>query len=82
MKILERIDTLKTELQVAKQALHEADNWTVLATDLEEVLINIPKDWERRSSSIKRSVFRDITLCSPEKVKRCFGITYCPHLQG
>lgn len=42
MKILERIDTLKTDLQVAKQALHEADNWTVLATDLEEVLINIP----------------------------------------
>ncbi|PNF30976.1 Conserved oligomeric Golgi complex subunit 7 [Cryptotermes secundus] len=37
MKILERIDTLKTELQIAKQALHEADNWTVLATDLEEV---------------------------------------------
>ncbi|PNF30970.1 hypothetical protein B7P43_G02082 [Cryptotermes secundus] len=41
MKILERIDTLKTELQIAKQALHEADNWTVLATDLEEVLVNV-----------------------------------------
>lgn len=37
MKILERIDRLKMELQAAKQALHEADNWTVLATDLEEV---------------------------------------------
>ncbi|KAJ9600656.1 hypothetical protein L9F63_026203 [Diploptera punctata] len=37
MATLERIDKLKTELQAAKQALHEADNWTVLATDLEEV---------------------------------------------
>ena len=39
MASLERIDKLKTELQAAKQALHEADNWTVLATDLEEVII-------------------------------------------
>ena len=37
MKILERIDTTKMQLQAAKQALHEADNWTVLAADLEEV---------------------------------------------
>ncbi|KDR16116.1 conserved oligomeric Golgi complex subunit 7 isoform X3 [Zootermopsis nevadensis] len=37
MKTLERIDRIKTELQAAKEALHEADNWTVLATDLEEV---------------------------------------------
>jgi len=37
MKSLERIDSIKMELQAAKQALHEADNWTVLATDLEEV---------------------------------------------
>ncbi|XP_063222292.1 conserved oligomeric Golgi complex subunit 7 isoform X2 [Bacillus rossius redtenbacheri] len=34
---LEHIDQIKTELQSAKQALHEADNWTVLAADLEEV---------------------------------------------
>lgn len=37
MATLERIDRVKTELQVAKEALHEADNWTVLATDIEEV---------------------------------------------
>ncbi|XP_067003846.1 conserved oligomeric Golgi complex subunit 7 [Anabrus simplex] len=37
MAALERIDQIKTELQAAKQALHEADNWTVLASDLEEV---------------------------------------------
>jgi hypothetical protein len=37
MKTLERTDRIKTELQVAKQALHEADNWTMLATDLEDV---------------------------------------------
>jgi hypothetical protein len=37
MKILERSDRIKMQLQAAKQALHEADNWTVLATDLEEV---------------------------------------------
>ncbi|PSN54981.1 Conserved oligomeric Golgi complex subunit 7 [Blattella germanica] len=37
MATLEQIDSLKTELQAAKQALHEADNWTMLATDLEEL---------------------------------------------
>lgn len=37
MATLEKIDRVKTELQVAKEALHEADNWTVLATDIEEV---------------------------------------------
>ena len=37
MKVLERIDGIKMELHAAKQALHEADNWTILATDLEEV---------------------------------------------
>lgn len=34
---LEHIDQLKTRLQKAKQALHEADNWSLLAADLEEV---------------------------------------------
>nr|CAD7593363.1 unnamed protein product [Timema genevievae] len=37
MATLERIDNIKTELQAAKQALHEADNWIILAADLEEV---------------------------------------------
>ncbi|KAL1122589.1 hypothetical protein AAG570_002919, partial [Ranatra chinensis] len=37
MASLERLDRMKTELQTAKQALHEADNWTLLATDIEEV---------------------------------------------
>ncbi|XP_046623336.1 conserved oligomeric Golgi complex subunit 7 [Neodiprion virginianus] len=37
MVTLERIDRIKTDLQTAKQGLHEADNWTVLATDVEEV---------------------------------------------
>lgn len=36
--VLERIDRIKTDLQIAKQGLHEADNWTVLANDVEEVL--------------------------------------------
>lgn len=35
--MLEKIDRIKTELQTAKQGLHEADNWTVLANDVEEV---------------------------------------------
>lgn len=39
MVALERIDKIKTDLQNAKQGLHEADNWTVLATDVEEVYI-------------------------------------------
>lgn len=37
MAMLEKIDRIKTELQIAKQGLHEADNWTVLANDVEEV---------------------------------------------
>lgn len=37
MAMLEKIDRIKTELQTAKQGLHEADNWTVLANDVEEV---------------------------------------------
>nr|CAD7442660.1 unnamed protein product [Timema bartmani] len=37
MATLEHIDNIKTELQAAKQALHEADNWIILAADLEEV---------------------------------------------
>ncbi|XP_078039653.1 conserved oligomeric Golgi complex subunit 7 isoform X2 [Augochlora pura] len=37
MATLERIDKIKTDLQNAKQGLHEADNWSVLANDVEEV---------------------------------------------
>ncbi|CAH1388951.1 unnamed protein product [Nezara viridula] len=37
METLEKLDKMKTELYTAKQALHEADNWTVLASDIEEV---------------------------------------------
>lgn len=41
MANLERIDRIKTDLQTAKQGLHEADNWTVLANDVEEVLLKL-----------------------------------------
>lgn len=37
MASLERIDRIKMELVKAKEALHEADNWTVLSTDVEVV---------------------------------------------
>ncbi|XP_054278876.1 conserved oligomeric Golgi complex subunit 7 [Macrosteles quadrilineatus] len=37
MASLERLDIAKTRLQSCKEALHEADNWTVLAADIEEV---------------------------------------------
>ncbi|XP_012242067.1 conserved oligomeric Golgi complex subunit 7 [Bombus impatiens] len=37
MATLERIDKIKTDLQIAKQGLHEADNWSILANDVEEV---------------------------------------------
>lgn len=40
MASLERLDIAKTRLQVSKEALHEADNWTVLAADIEEVNIH------------------------------------------
>lgn len=41
MATLEKIDRIKTELQTAKQGLHEADNWTVLANDVEEVRVEM-----------------------------------------
>lgn len=44
MAALEKIDRLKTDLQAAKQALHEADNWTILATQFEEVKSVIKKN--------------------------------------
>jgi hypothetical protein len=48
MAALEKIDRLKTDLQGAKQALHEADNWTILATQFEEVTLTIkPKKSSR-----------------------------------
>ncbi|KAF3427948.1 hypothetical protein E2986_06079, partial [Frieseomelitta varia] len=37
MATLEKIDKIKTDLQTAKQGLHEADNWSILANDVEEV---------------------------------------------
>ncbi|XP_046385615.1 conserved oligomeric Golgi complex subunit 7 [Ischnura elegans] len=37
MVMPERLDRLKTKMLTAKQALHEADNWTALSADLEEV---------------------------------------------
>lgn len=30
---IERLDTMKTTLNVAKQGLHESDNWTMLGTN-------------------------------------------------
>lgn len=37
MASLERIDKIKSELLAAKQSLHEADNWTLMTTDIEEI---------------------------------------------
>lgn len=34
---LERLDRLKAEMECVKQALHEADNWSILAADFETV---------------------------------------------
>ncbi|XP_974190.1 conserved oligomeric Golgi complex subunit 7 [Tribolium castaneum] len=34
---IEKLDTIKNELNMAKQGLHESDNWTILVNDLEEV---------------------------------------------
>lgn len=34
---LERLDKIKTQLETAKRGLEEADNWTALANDVEEV---------------------------------------------
>jgi hypothetical protein len=31
---------------------------------------------------LKSTIFWDITPCTPLKVNRCFGETYCFHLQG
>lgn len=57
MAMLEKIDRIKTELQTAKQGLHEADNWTVLANDVEEVRVSIrlPIIILRHTDNCKRS---------------------------
>lgn len=34
---IEKLDNMKNQLEVAKQGLHESDNWTILVNDLEEV---------------------------------------------
>jgi hypothetical protein len=34
------------------------------------------------STLLKSTIFWDITLCSPLRVNRCFGRTYCLHLQA
>lgn len=38
---LKKIDRLKSTLENVKQALHEADNWSILASDIEEVRTNV-----------------------------------------
>ena len=37
MSSLEKLDRVKNTLENVKQALHEADNWSILASDIEEV---------------------------------------------
>ncbi|KAK4882796.1 hypothetical protein RN001_006115 [Aquatica leii] len=37
LQSLQKLDKIKSQLTEAKQGLHESDNWTVLANDLEEV---------------------------------------------
>ena len=39
MQSLVALDTLKERLAASSQALKEADNWTTLSTDIEEVII-------------------------------------------
>ncbi|XP_066248690.1 conserved oligomeric Golgi complex subunit 7 [Euwallacea similis] len=34
---IEKLDKMKNKLTVAKQGLHESDNWTILVNDLEEI---------------------------------------------
>jgi hypothetical protein len=67
MKVLERIDRIKMQLQAAKQALHEADNWTVLATDLEEVSNEYMKGLREKNVICNLTWYRnashDISIC-------------------
>lgn len=37
MQTLVKLDTLKGRMVATSQALREADNWTTLSTDIEEV---------------------------------------------
>lgn len=37
MQTLVKLDTLKGRMVASSQALREADNWTTLSTDIEEV---------------------------------------------
>ncbi|CAG9765243.1 unnamed protein product [Ceutorhynchus assimilis] len=34
---IEKLDKMKNKLSIAKQGLHESDNWTILVNDLEEI---------------------------------------------
>lgn len=34
MKVIENLDFIKTKLELAKQGLHESDNWTVLGMSI------------------------------------------------
>lgn len=47
---IEKLDTMKYQLTVAKQGLHESDNWTILVNDLEEIFDS--KNIETISSKI------------------------------
>ncbi|XP_018329117.1 conserved oligomeric Golgi complex subunit 7 isoform X2 [Agrilus planipennis] len=37
LQSIEKLDRLKSQLEIAKQSLHESDNWTMLVNDLEEL---------------------------------------------
>lgn len=60
MASLERLDLAKTRLQVSKEALHEADNWTVLAADIEEVNIH----YYHLTVSTKRLIINKNVFCN------------------
>ncbi|XP_048516653.1 conserved oligomeric Golgi complex subunit 7 isoform X2 [Dendroctonus ponderosae] len=47
---IEKLDEMKNQLTIAKQGLHESDNWTVLVNDLEEIFDS--KNIEAISSKI------------------------------
>jgi hypothetical protein len=83
---LVKINNTKFPDTVTKTVIGEAIlGKTVLFTLLHNIFgllpFNVPSEF-LTPVTIKSSVFWDITPCSPVKVSRRFGRTYCPHLQN
>ena len=69
MDHLIKLDTIKTKLKATSKALQEADNWTTLMADIEEV---------RKTSNIENDFIFNLFLLHYSSLNR---LTYWPCLR-